>query len=390
MDVDIFEDAKLCVIRKEFGGKGELAAIKLLCAVYHSGYFIEWNESVRVKLYTELDGVSLGLLDQIVKSLVKWDFFDQSLFDSVHILTSHGIQKRYFAITRRRVKDPSQVPYLLPDVLTRGQPEYELLQAETLLVLSESTRKESKDNNSQSSSLFPVSSPTTTACVRPEEQRKGEKRGKVESGVPPAKAMPVAIDTSLQTFEVPMTAAEAVELLKDDRHWLLTMQKKLGVEKKTLVRMLDDFVTDCGCRQKELHENMADVKQHFNNWLAKQPKQRKGASKKKNGQKASPVQGEVSEADQRQFRKMWVRCQAELCQEVSDQEANRSFALMSFESFDPKTRVLIVQVPSQEVYEYLERNHIRLLGSVLSRYFEHVVLKYRIMNLPKRADGGAG
>ena len=94
-DVDFFEDAKLSIIRNEFGSKGEIVAVKLLCAVYHEGYYMEWNEQTRVKLYASVSGLSAQLFDQVVNCLVKWGFFDKTLFDSAHVLTSHGIQKRY-------------------------------------------------------------------------------------------------------------------------------------------------------------------------------------------------------------------------------------------------------------------------------------------------------
>ena len=82
----------------EFGIKGELAAVKLLCAIYRNGYFAEWSDRTRNKLLGELPTVSEKLLDEIVSHLVRWGFFDKALFDSAHILTSHGIQKRYFGL----------------------------------------------------------------------------------------------------------------------------------------------------------------------------------------------------------------------------------------------------------------------------------------------------
>lgn len=44
LDVGIFEDEKIEAIAGEFGIKGELAVIKLLCAIYKKGYFILWDD----------------------------------------------------------------------------------------------------------------------------------------------------------------------------------------------------------------------------------------------------------------------------------------------------------------------------------------------------------
>lgn len=43
-DVDFFNDEKIVAISGEFGIKGEIVVIKLLCAIYRNGYFILWND----------------------------------------------------------------------------------------------------------------------------------------------------------------------------------------------------------------------------------------------------------------------------------------------------------------------------------------------------------
>lgn len=111
-DCDFFEDEKIVAIAGEFGIKGELAAIKLLCAIYRNGYFIEWSEMLKLKMLQKLPGISSELFDQILNRLVRWGFFDASLFGSVKVLTSVGIQRRYFNIVKRCKLD-YDMPYLL-------------------------------------------------------------------------------------------------------------------------------------------------------------------------------------------------------------------------------------------------------------------------------------
>lgn len=118
-DVDFFEDEKIVAIAGEFGVKGELAAVKLLCAVYRNGYFVEWTDMLRLKILRQLPGVSAELFDQILNRLVRWGFFDASLFGSVKVLTSEGIQRRYFEITKRCQKREN-FPYLLVNVTLTG------------------------------------------------------------------------------------------------------------------------------------------------------------------------------------------------------------------------------------------------------------------------------
>ncbi|EME8274694.1 DUF4373 domain-containing protein [Enterococcus faecium] len=112
LDVDVFEDEKIEAIAGEFGLKGEIAVIKLLCAIYKKGYFILWNDLTQATLLKRLPGVSKEMLNQIVNRLVKWGFFDKQLFDSVEVLTSENIQATYFEATKRR-KSPKPTKYVI-------------------------------------------------------------------------------------------------------------------------------------------------------------------------------------------------------------------------------------------------------------------------------------
>ena len=128
-DVDFFEDEKIAAISGEFGLKGEIVAVKLLCAIYRNGYFILWSDMLRLKILRDLPGVSQDLLDKIVDRLVRWEFFDKALFDSMGVLTSRGIQTRYFSATKRRTEN-SELPYLLVSVCKNPVKE-EFMYAET-------------------------------------------------------------------------------------------------------------------------------------------------------------------------------------------------------------------------------------------------------------------
>lgn len=101
LDVDIFDDEVIDGISGEFGIKGELAVIKLLCAVYKKGYFIVWNDLMQAQIAKRIQG-SKDLANQIVNRLVEWGFFDKALFNSAKVLTSVGIQNRFLEATKRR------------------------------------------------------------------------------------------------------------------------------------------------------------------------------------------------------------------------------------------------------------------------------------------------
>ncbi|MGP1478793.1 MAG: DUF4373 domain-containing protein [Capnocytophaga sp.] len=111
-DVDFFNDEKIVAISGEFGIKGEMVAIRLLTAIYRNGYFIEWTEMLKMKLLKEIPSISPNLLTEIVQRLARWNFFDEELLSSASVLTSRGIQKRYFEAMKRNSLSES-LPYLL-------------------------------------------------------------------------------------------------------------------------------------------------------------------------------------------------------------------------------------------------------------------------------------
>lgn len=142
LDVGIFEDEKIEAIAGEFGIKGELAVIKLLCAIYKKGYFILWDDLSQATLLKRLPGVSKEMLNQIVNRLVLWGFFDKELFDSVKVLTSENIQATFFEATKRR-KTPKPTKYI---VNVNSNSQNETVNAD---INTQSKVKESKVNKSK-------------------------------------------------------------------------------------------------------------------------------------------------------------------------------------------------------------------------------------------------
>ena len=143
-DVDIFDDEKVIPISSEFGAKGECVIIRVLCAIYRNGYFAECSESFIYKIAKQAN-LPHTLVKDVITGLVKWGFFDKSVFDSVGVLTSAGIQKRWLEATRKRV-NKSDLKFWLIDKETGINVENrEFLAEETTLNRTESTQ--SKLNN---------------------------------------------------------------------------------------------------------------------------------------------------------------------------------------------------------------------------------------------------
>lgn len=145
LDVDIFQDEKVIPVSSEFGAKGECIIIRVLCAIYRNGYFAECSDAFRFKIAKEAN-LPESLVSEVIKGLVKWGFFDKSVFDSFGVITSAGIQKRWKEATRKRVSK-NELDYWILGVNDKYT---EFLPPETTLNKSESTHiklKEIKEEN---------------------------------------------------------------------------------------------------------------------------------------------------------------------------------------------------------------------------------------------------
>lgn len=231
-DVDFFQDEKIVAIAGEFGLKGEIAVVKLLCAVYHNGYFILWSEMLRAKMLHQLPGVSADLLDQIVLRLVRWGFFDKSLFDSARILTSAGIQRRYFQATSKRLLDPD-LPYLI------GFPTPKPRSAVV------------------SSAETPVSSAETTQI----------KVNKIKLKTLTSKKEPPSPPPGGEESDFSLAPPSAEELLNSPR-WCASMMKSFGFDATRLRAAADAFLLHCD-REEKQHADIRDARSHFSRWCAR-------------------------------------------------------------------------------------------------------------------------
>ena len=119
-DVDFFNKEIIAATFGEYGIKGEMTVILLLCAIYRKGYFTLWDDMLKSRLLANLPGVSEQLLESIVRRLVLWGFFDKTLFDSSRVLTSEEIQRTYASMRKQ-----SAAICILPEhnLIGSGSPE---------------------------------------------------------------------------------------------------------------------------------------------------------------------------------------------------------------------------------------------------------------------------
>lgn len=111
--LDVALDEKFELIEAEFGLTGFGVVVKLLQKIYGGqGYYVEWTNEVAL-LFAKRVGLGGGVVSEIVEASVKRGIFDKTLYDKYHILTSKGIQKRYFEAVGRRKSVEVEGAYLL-------------------------------------------------------------------------------------------------------------------------------------------------------------------------------------------------------------------------------------------------------------------------------------
>ena len=113
--LDVSLDEKFELIEAEFGLKGFAVIVKLFQRIYgQQGYYCEWTNEVAL-LFGRSCGLGGNVVSEIVSAAIRRGMFDHTLYDRYHILTSKGIQERYFdAVSRRKSVDVKKGYLLIP------------------------------------------------------------------------------------------------------------------------------------------------------------------------------------------------------------------------------------------------------------------------------------
>lgn len=126
--LDVVLDEKFELIEAEYGLTGFGVIVRLLQEIYgKAGYYIEWTTEVAL-LFARKVGLGGNVVSEIVEASIRRGMFDREKYDKYRVLTSRGIQKRYFeAVSRRKVLEVDEnillvnVDLLCPNVDIRAK-----------------------------------------------------------------------------------------------------------------------------------------------------------------------------------------------------------------------------------------------------------------------------
>lgn len=111
--LDVCVDDKIELIEAQFGLKGFAVIVKLYQKIYGGfGYYCEWTKDIGM-LFSRRIGEDYMLVSDIVGAAIKRGIFDKDLYEKYQILTSEGVQKRYFSAVSRRKQVNVENAYLL-------------------------------------------------------------------------------------------------------------------------------------------------------------------------------------------------------------------------------------------------------------------------------------
>lgn len=123
--LDCHTNDNMAEIEAVYGIKGFAVIVRLWQKIYsEKGYYCEWIERSPLLFLAQWfggnSGVDLNLIIDIVSKAVKIGIFDAGKLSQYSILTSEGIQKRYFDVVKRRTVVSVIDEYLLVSVDNLG------------------------------------------------------------------------------------------------------------------------------------------------------------------------------------------------------------------------------------------------------------------------------
>ncbi|RHA11728.1 DUF4373 domain-containing protein [Megasphaera sp. AM44-1BH] len=116
LDVGFLQNVKVRRIMRACGIQSIPVLISLLANTYcDEGYFLRWDSDMPFLIADEL-GVSEGAVTAVVDKATQVDFFNANMYQKYGVLTSDGIQKRFFEATARRTSVRYDARFLLINV----------------------------------------------------------------------------------------------------------------------------------------------------------------------------------------------------------------------------------------------------------------------------------
>jgi len=113
--VDVKLDEKVEYIQAAHGAVGFMVVIKLWAYIYEKAHFAEWTDTGAM-LFAHRNNISPEQLNQVLETCLDIELFDSEMFKNYSILTSRGIQRRYFNVYKSSKRSQYIDKYIYSDI----------------------------------------------------------------------------------------------------------------------------------------------------------------------------------------------------------------------------------------------------------------------------------
>ena len=252
LEVTLFSDIKCRKMIRKYGSDAITLYLYLLCRIYEDGYYIELDEDLMF-FAAETLKLDEDLVNEILNFMLKIGIFDENLAKKEKLLTSKGIQIRYFEIAKISRRKKTVEKFSLINVQ-----------------LSSINVQESSINVQDSRNIVQLS-PNNVHSGHKGKERKGKER-KVKEKKSEKKVEMLTTQISENVFESKKNFYVCIEqisqILNNDAYWLEVSAKSNQSTIEEIQIAIPKFILHLESSGVEL-KSVQDAKYHFNNWFRK-------------------------------------------------------------------------------------------------------------------------
>ena len=252
LEVTLFSDIKCRKMIRKYGSDAITLYLYLLCRIYEDGYYIELDEDLMF-FAAETLKLDENLVNEMLNFMLKIGIFDENLAKKEKLLTSKGIQIRYFEIAKISRRKKSVEKFSLINV------------QESSINVQESSI------NVQDSRNIVQLSPNNVHSGHKEKERKGKERKEKEKKSEKKVEM-LTTQISENVFESKKNFYVCIEqisqILNNDAYWLEVSAKSNQSTIEEIQIAIPKFILHLESSGVEL-KSVQDAKYHFNNWFRK-------------------------------------------------------------------------------------------------------------------------
>lgn len=252
LEVTLFSDIKCRKMIRKYGSDAITLYLYLLCRIYEDGYYIELDEDLMF-FAAETLKLDENLVNEMLNFMLKIGIFDENLAKKEKLLTSKGIQIRYFEIAKISRRKKSVEKFSL------------------INVQESSINVQDSSINVQDSRNIVQLSPNNVHSGHKEKERKGKER-KVKEKKSEKKVEMLTTQISENVFESKKNFYVCIEqisqILNNDAYWLEVSAKSNQSTIEEIQIAIPKFILHLESSGVEL-KSVQDAKYHFNNWFRK-------------------------------------------------------------------------------------------------------------------------